>query len=105
MPGLNSVPVAALTKLKAGLDHIIHPEKRGASHAFIVGQTNHWIAVIANQSKGLELTRSEAENLSTTFFQETILIDSRNSFVLGKSEEDILKIVAHRGRSIVGSFV
>ena len=60
-------------------------------HAFLVGQLNHWIAIVSNR-----LPTESPIGRSTHV--ETILLDSRNDFVLNMSTDEISQRVDKRIR-------
>jgi len=53
------------------------------AHAFIMGQTSHWLTIIINKVNG---------------FTETLLMDSRNSFILGLSLDELQNYLISRIR-------
>jgi hypothetical protein len=56
----------------------------GCSQAFAVGQTNHWISIVVLRH--------------ATEVVETIVLDSRNNFTLGKTIEQLQEMAQHRMR-------
>jgi len=52
-------------------------------HAFVLGQTSHWLTIVVNKVNGRV---------------ETLLLDSKNSFVFGLQKEELLELLMNRLR-------
>eukprot|EP01126_Amoeba_proteus_P011185 TRINITY_DN14485_c0_g1_i3.p1 TRINITY_DN14485_c0_g1~~TRINITY_DN14485_c0_g1_i3.p1 ORF type:complete len:411 (-),score=88.68 TRINITY_DN14485_c0_g1_i3:93-1325(-) len=75
----NTVDEGTLMEMEKVFSKIL--ESQTYAHVFILGQMVHWVTVVVNKVDG---------------FVETILLDSRNMYVLGASEEEIKQLVDNR---------
>jgi hypothetical protein len=87
----NCLSVSTLKTLDAASKEFASRDSH--SQAWLIGQTNHWIAVVS-----AKVTQSPQHRT----LYETIVCDSRNNFVLSKSMDEIEVVASRRLRSLTG---